>query len=268
MPGLPNLAARKRLSKATGIGSHFDKGEGAFSALGLVHAWRDVLAHQRQIREAVATGSGTCPNTPRCSRSSGDLMSHSLRFVTSVKASLPEVWAALARARGFVVSPYAALQARFDRSAELLAGHAVHARLVAGPFALFHPWRVQVHDRDANRLSMNGAEGFGGQSLWDYKIVLGEAGPRCVVDCLVTLPRKHASPVGICISQMFDRRHLTLKALLLSARRTCDNRETGLGRVATTDGRIRHDKSARRPRACSFITLPLYRQLPRAGRAQ
>lgn len=154
-------------------------------------------------------------------------MSQALRIVSSVKASAPEVWAALARAQAFVVSPYASLHARFDREAELLSGCSVVAKLVAGPLALGKPWLVQTTDRDADRLAVKGAEGFDNQLLWDYEVLLAETGPRCILDYRVRLPGKRSTPWGICIERMFGRRHINLRSSLALARGNFDGEAKG-----------------------------------------
>jgi hypothetical protein len=186
-------------------------------------------------------------------------MSQTLRFVSSVKANLPEVWAALPRARAFVVSPYPSLQAKFDREAELVAGHSILAKLFAGPFALSDPWRVQTNDRDEERLSVHGAEGFDGEFLWDYEILVGEAGPRCILDYRVKLPGRGSLPFGISVGRMFDRRHINMKSMLCSAR-IVHERVASSGLPETNDAvrfarRARGQKSASTARRCSFITL-------------
>jgi hypothetical protein len=137
-----------------------------------------------------------------------------MRLVLSVRASVPEVWATLAQAQAFVVSPYASLKARFDRDAKLVAGHSIQAKLVAGPFTLSNPWIVQTFDCDEGRLSVRGAEGFDGRLLWDYEVLIGEAGPRCLLDYRAKSPRKGSTPWGICVGQMFDRRHLNMRLML------------------------------------------------------
>ena len=147
-------------------------------------------------------------------------MGYTLRLVRTVRGSLPDVWGRALRARNFVVRPHTAFAVKLLRDADLSTGTSVFARLMAGPFILPAAWVVQTHDCDGQRLEISGAEGFEHGPLWDHKISIVEAGPRCILEYRVKVPGRRAIlPLGIEARQVFERRHRSLSAAALNESR-------------------------------------------------
>ncbi len=135
-----------------------------------------------------------------------------------MKGSLPDVWARILRASRFVVPPLPTLKIKLQQDVELRTGESVCAKLAAGPLVFPDAWVVQTDDRDDQQVVLRGAEGFERRLLWDHEIRLSEAGPRCIVEYRVALPKRRSIlPMGIGVHHVFERRHSSLCAMTRQA---------------------------------------------------